>query len=46
MDQDPKTKRSKKSNKRKETYERNGAFSKKHIRLVEALAEKTNKPKR
>ena len=33
-------KRSKKSDKGKEKYERNGGFSQKHIRLVEAQAEK------
>jgi hypothetical protein len=35
-----KTDRKKKSDKAKETYERNGGFSQKHIRLAEALAEK------
>lgn len=32
--------RSKKSDKAKETYERNGGFSQKHVRMAEALAEK------
>jgi hypothetical protein len=32
--------RSKKSDKAKETYERNGGFSQKHVRLMEAMAEK------
>jgi hypothetical protein len=47
MDQ-PKVSRKKKGDKAKETYERNGGFSQKHVRLVEALAEKrlsTLKPK-
>lgn len=35
-----KTDRKKKSDKAKETYERNGGFLQKHIRLAEALAEK------
>ena len=45
--------RSKKSDKAKETYERNGGFSQKHVRMMEAMAEKrvslspaqTQKPK-
>ena len=36
-----KVKRAKKSDKGKEKYERNGGFSQKHIRLVEARAEKS-----
>ena len=32
--------RSKKSDKAKETYERNGGFSQKHVRMMEAMAEK------
>jgi hypothetical protein len=32
--------RNKKSDKAKETYERNGGFSQKHVRLMEAMAEK------
>ena len=32
--------RKKKSDKAKEKFERNGGFSKKHVRLAEALAEK------
>ena len=32
--------RSKKDDKAKEKYERNGGFSQKHIRLMEAMAEK------
>ena len=39
---DPKVKRTKKSDKAKESYERNGGFSKKHIRLTEAR--KTSQP--
>ena len=35
-----KTDRKKKSDKAKETYERNGGFSQKHVRLSELLAEK------
>jgi len=35
-----KVKRAKKSDKGKEKYERNGGFSQKHIRLIEARAEK------
>ena len=33
---EPNTKRSKKSDKAKESYEKNGGFSQKHIRLTEA----------
>lgn len=36
-----KVKRAKKSDKSKEKYERNGGFSQKHVRLVEARAEKS-----
>ena len=36
----PKTERRKKSDKAKEKYERNGAFSQKHVRIAEALSEK------
>jgi hypothetical protein len=32
--------RSKKDDKAKEKYERNGGFSQKHVRLMEAMAEK------
>ena len=32
--------RNKKSDKAKETYERNGGFSQKHVRMMEAMAEK------
>jgi len=32
--------RNKKDDKAKEKYERNGGFSQKHIRLMEAMAEK------
>jgi hypothetical protein len=32
--------RSKKSDKARETYERNGGFSQKHVRQMEAMAEK------
>ena len=32
--------RSKKSDKARETYERNGGFSQKHVRMMEAMAEK------
>ena len=32
--------RNKKSDKARETYERNGGFSQKHVRLMEAMAEK------
>lgn len=35
-----KEKRSKKDDKAKEKYERNGGYSQKHVRLAEALAEK------
>lgn len=34
--------RSKKDDKAKEKYDRNGGFSQKHVRLSEALAEKRN----
>ena len=36
----PSVGRKKKDDKAKEKYERNGGFSQKHVRLVEALAEK------
>jgi hypothetical protein len=36
----PNAKRSKKSDKAKKTHEKNGNFSQKHVRLIEALAEK------
>lgn len=36
---EPKVKRAKKSDKGKESYEKNGGFSQKHIRLVEARQE-------
>ena len=39
MDYDLKTKREKKSDKAKKNFERNGGFSQKHVRLVEAAAE-------
>jgi hypothetical protein len=32
--------RNKKSDKAKQTYERNGGFSQKHVRMMEAMAEK------
>ena len=41
---EPKVKRSKKSDKGKESYEKNGAFTQKHIRIAEARA--TNKVKK
>ena len=37
-DQDPSSKRPKKGDKAKKTLELNGGFSKKHIRLMEALS--------
>jgi hypothetical protein len=37
-DQEPSSKRNKKSDKDKKTFELNGGFSKKHVRLIEALA--------
>jgi hypothetical protein len=40
---EPKVKRSKKSDKGKKTYDKNGSFSQKHVRYIEALAEKKNK---
>jgi hypothetical protein len=41
-----KTERKKKSDKAKETYERNGGFSQKHVRLMEAtIAKRTALPK-
>lgn len=39
MDQNIKVERKKKSDKGKEKFERNGHFSKRHVRLAEALAE-------
>jgi hypothetical protein len=36
----PNVKRAKKSDKAKKTYEKNGHLSQKHVRLIEALAEK------
>jgi len=36
---EPKSKRNTKSTKAKETYERNGGFSQKHIRMLAAAAE-------
>jgi hypothetical protein len=42
---DPPIKRSKKSDKAKRTYELNGAYTAKHLRIAEALSEKkTLKP--
>ncbi len=38
----PDPKRKKKSDKAKETYERNGGFSQKHVRIQESLQEKRN----
>ena len=38
--------RSKKDDKAKEKYERNGGFSQKHVRIMEAMAEKRTKPKK
>ena len=40
MDNQPKTDRKKKSDKAQEKFERNGKHSQKHIRAVEALAER------
>ena len=40
MDKEPNSKRVKKSDKAKESYEKNGGFSQKHIRLAEARQEK------
>ena len=34
---EPKTKRNKKSDKQKKTYEKNGSFSQKHVRMAESL---------
>lgn len=46
MDTDSyKVKRSKKTDKAKKTYEKNGGFSQKHIRLAEALATKSQAKK-
>ena len=48
MDQGPKVGRSKKSDKAKRTHELTGGLSQKHVRLAEALAERTKgkaKPK-
>ena len=39
---EPKTKRSKKSDKAKASYDRTGGFTQKHIRLSEALSVKTS----
>lgn len=41
--EEPKVKRSKKSDKAKKTHDKNGSFSQKHVRYMEALAEKKNK---
>ena len=41
MDTDIKTKRNKKSDKAKEKFSRNGGFTQKHVRVAEALADKT-----
>jgi hypothetical protein len=42
---DPPIKRAKKSDKAKRTYELNGAYTAKHLRIAEALSEKkTLKP--
>jgi hypothetical protein len=41
--EEPKVKRSKKSDKGKKTHDKNGSFSQKHVRYMEALAEKKNK---
>jgi hypothetical protein len=43
MDPQIKTKRKKKSDKAKEKFERNGKFSKKAVRVMEALKEKKGK---
>lgn len=40
MDSQPKTERKKKKDKAQEKFERNGKHSQKHIRAVEALAER------
>ena len=37
-DQDPCNRRPKKSDKAKKTFDTNGGFSKKHVRIMEALA--------
>ena len=39
-----KVKRAKKSNKAKQSYEKNGGFSQKHIRLTEARMAATQSP--
>ena len=47
MDQkDPKVKRAKKSDKGRATYEKNGGFSQRHVRLAEALHESRAKPQK
>ena len=38
--EEPNVKRSKKSDKGKKTRDKNGSFSQKHVRYMEALAEK------
>jgi len=40
--EDPKTKRNKKSDKQQKTFEKNGGFSQKHVRMTEALMEKVH----
>ena len=40
MDKEPKADRRKKSDKKKEKFERNGANSQKHVRIREALTER------
>ena len=40
---EPNVKRNKKSDKQKRTFEKNGAFSQKHIRLAEAVKTKQSK---
>jgi hypothetical protein len=41
MERDIKTKRDKKSDKAREKFEKTGGFSQKHIRISEAISEKT-----
>lgn len=41
MDYNVKTKRDKKSDKAQKSFDKNGGFSQRHVRLAEALAERT-----
>lgn len=43
MDSEPNSKRNKKADKSKKKFEKNGAFSQKHVRLTEALKSKASK---